>query len=107
MSWQVMISPQVTSWLRQQSKEHAKRFLACLLELESQGPNLGRPIVDSVKGSKIKNLMELRFGSFRVLFCFDSNRTAQILYAGNKQGLWNQWYPEAISRAEAIFKEIA
>ena len=106
MTWQVMISPQVTSWLRQQSKEHAKRFLACLRDLESQGPKLGRPIVDRVKGSKIKNLKELRFGSFRVLFCFDSNRAAQILYAGNKEDRWNQWYPEAISKAEEIFKEI-
>jgi hypothetical protein len=106
MNWQVKLSPQVTSWLRQQNKQHATRFLACLRELESQGPKLGRPLVDSVKGSKIKNLKELRFGNFRVLFCFDSNRTAQILYAGNKEGLWNHWYPEALSKAEEIFKEI-
>ncbi len=55
MTCQVKLSQQVTSWLRQQSKERATRFLACLRELESQGPKLGRPLVDSVKWSKIKN----------------------------------------------------
>jgi hypothetical protein len=72
-------------------------------------PTLGRPLVDTITGSKIKNLKELRPGSsgtseVRILFLFDPWRSAILLVAGDKSGKWNRWYGEAIPRAEQLYK---
>jgi hypothetical protein len=54
------------------------------------GPALGRPVVDTLKGSKIANLKELRFGAaggvWRVAFAFDAQRIAVLLAAADKRG---------------------
>lgn len=46
--------------------------------LEQFGPHLGRPRVDSLKGSRHPNMKELRFnaggGVWRVVFAFDPER---------------------------------
>jgi len=83
---------------------------AALERLAEQGPNLGRPLVDSVKGSKHHNMKELRPGSsgrseLRVLFAFDPVRSAIILLGGDKQKSWNKWYPVAIKIADELFDE--
>jgi hypothetical protein len=69
------------------------------------GPQLGRPLVDRIHGSKIHNLKELRpwvggVNEVRLLFVFDAAREAIILVAGDKAGRWSGWYAEAIPLAE-------
>ncbi|MHB1498041.1 MAG: type II toxin-antitoxin system RelE/ParE family toxin, partial [Acidimicrobiales bacterium] len=64
---------------------------AAIDKLEADGPTLGRPLVDVVKGSKLHNLKELRPGSagageVRLLFVFDPTRRAVLLVAGDKAG---------------------
>ena len=58
--------------------------------LGSFGPTLGRPAADTLKGSDVANLKELRFGAdggvWRVAFAFDGNRIAVLLAAGDKRG---------------------
>jgi hypothetical protein len=71
--------------------------------LADQGPGLGRPTVDTLVGSKIPNLKELRAGSIRVLFVFDPRRNAILLVGGDKRGRWSRWYDEAIPVAEHIY----
>jgi hypothetical protein len=55
------------------------------------GPQLGRPRVDTLKGSKHPNMKELRFdaddGAWRVAFAFDLKRKAILLVAGDKSGV--------------------
>jgi len=75
--------------------------------LSRSGPALGRPLVDTITGSKIKNLKELRPGSsgtseIRILFVFDLWRSAILLVAGDKAGKWNRWYAEAIPRRAVV-----
>jgi hypothetical protein len=70
---------------------------------------LGRPLVDTITGSKIKNLKELRPGSsgtseVRVLFVFDPWRSAILLVGGDKAGKWGRWCDEAIPRAEQLYE---
>jgi len=77
--------------------------------LSRSGPALGRPLVDTITGSKIKNPKELRPGSsgmseIRILFVFDLWRSAILLAAGDKAGKWNRWYAEAIPRAEQLYE---
>jgi hypothetical protein len=73
--------------------------------LEEFGPALGRPHVDTLKGSRHKNLKELRFeadnGVWRVAFAFDPKRKAILLVAGDKSGgSATRFYRRLIKRAE-------
>ncbi|MFC4061871.1 type II toxin-antitoxin system RelE/ParE family toxin [Planomonospora corallina] len=63
-------------------------------------PGLGRPLVDTITGSSIQNLKELRPGTVRILFAFDPWRSSILLVAGDKAGRWKSWYEEAIPLAE-------
>ena len=66
--------------------------------------DLGRPLVDTITGSSIANLKELRPGSVRILFVFDPWRSSILLVAGDKAGRWNEWYREAIPLAEQRYE---
>ena len=65
-------------------------FLAQAKVLEQFGPKTGRPRVDTLAGSRLANLKELRFdadgGVWRVAFAFDPRRRAVLLVAGDKSG---------------------
>ncbi|NBH03648.1 type II toxin-antitoxin system RelE/ParE family toxin [Amycolatopsis sp. SID8362] len=76
------------------------RVVQAIDALAEGGPGLGRPLVDTIVGSKIQNLKELRPGSVRILFVFDPWRSSVLLVAGDKAGRWNAWYREAIPLAE-------
>jgi hypothetical protein len=76
--------------------------------LEQLGPSLGRPVVDTVRGSAYQNMKELRAskgGALRILFIFDPLRRAILLCGGNKGGQWKQWYRDAIPAADALYSE--
>ncbi|WP_407676931.1 type II toxin-antitoxin system RelE/ParE family toxin [Phytohabitans aurantiacus] len=73
--------------------------------LASDGPALGRPLVDRIRGSRHHNMKELRPGStgfseVRILFAFDPVRRAVLLVAGDKSGNWRRWYDTAIPLAD-------
>jgi hypothetical protein len=76
--------------------------------LEERGPLLARPYADTLKGSQIANLKELRFKCdgvpIRILFAFDPKEQAVIILAGSKQGN-KRWYDTNIPIAEKLFKE--
>lgn len=59
--------------------------------LHRPGPNLGRPLVDTLHGSHHRNMKEMRLttseGPWRVAFAFDPTRRAIVLVAGNKSGI--------------------
>jgi len=62
------------------------------------------PLVDTIHGSSIANLKELRPGTVRILFAFDPWRDSILLVAGDKAGRWTQWYREAIPLAEQRYE---
>jgi hypothetical protein len=71
--------------------ETAELVAAAIDLLEAGGPALGRPLVDSVAGSSIRNMKELRPGSrgrseVRVLFVFDPAGKPCCWLPGTKQG---------------------
>lgn len=70
---------------------------------------LGRPKVDTLKGSKYSNMKELRFeaadGVWRVAFAFDPRRNAILLVAGDKSGVGQRrFYKQLIKKADARFE---
>jgi hypothetical protein len=78
--------------------------------LTTVGPALGRPLVDTLEHSELRNLKELRPGSrgrseIRMLFVFDPDRAAILVVAGDKAGRWSRWYEDAIPLAEARYAD--
>jgi hypothetical protein len=76
--------------------------------LAEYGPQLGRPHVDTLKGSQFANMKELRFEGadreWRAAFAFDPNRTAIVLVAGDKSGVaGKRFYRQLIAKADRRF----
>jgi len=83
-------------------------FLAQAGFLKAFGPQLGRPKVDTLKGSAHTNMKELRFsaadGVWRVAFAFDPESNAILLVAGDKSGVnEKRFYKRLIATADARF----
>ena len=83
-------------------------ILALSRLLQTFGPQLGRPRVDTLNGSRHANMKELRFaaadGQWRVAFAFDPRRKAILLVAGDKSGAGDKrFYRELIRKADDRF----
>ena len=108
MSWDVEFDEAVFEWLVGLEEESFVQVRAAINMLRDRGPQLGRPLVDSVTRSRHKNMKELRPGSagrseLRVLFAFDPTRSAILLVGGDKAGRWQDWYRSAIPLADDRF----
>ena len=76
--------------------------------LETFGPTLGRPRVDTLNGSRHSNMKELRFraanGAWRVAFAFDPRQRAILLAAGDKAGVAERrFYRRLLRRSDERF----
>lgn len=86
----------VKDWLNSLDRESKIQVLAALEILKEQGPNLKRPLVGKINGSRlVRSMKELRPGSagqseIRILFVFDPKRKAILLVGGDKQAKWNK-----------------
>lgn len=87
--------------------KEAQATASAVATLERDGPVLGRPLVDTMKGSRIPNLKELRpkRHNIRILFVFDPRRTAILLLGGSKTDDWQGWYDRNIPIAEGLYDE--
>ena len=108
--WDVVLLDEVSEWFLGLDGTTAELVTAAIDLLEAEGPTLGRPVVDRVKGSTQHNLKELRPGStgrteVRILFVFDPERKAVLLVAGDKSGRWRDWYRTNIPVAEARYEQ--
>jgi hypothetical protein len=85
-------------------------LLAHARMLQKFGPTLGRPWVDTLKGSHHANMKELRFkavdGVWRVAFAFDPDRRAILLVCGDKSGgSEKRFYRTLIQKADKRFDD--
>ena len=86
---EIYLTDEVNEWLgllQAASPKTAELVDDAIYAVSCSGPTLGRPLVDTITHSKIKNLKELRPGSagsseVRILFVFDAWRSA-ILCGG-------------------------
>jgi len=100
----------IEEWLMALDNATYLQVRAALGVLASRGPQLGRPLVDTVKQSKHKNMKELRPGSsgkseIRILFAFDPDRRAILLLGGDKSQSWQRWYQTNVPLADALLDE--
>src|SRR6516165_5635374 len=87
---------------------YVTELLALSRLLQQFGPQLGRPRVDTLNGSRHANMKELRFsaadGEWRVAFAFDPKRKAILLVAGDKSGVSEKrFYRQLIAKADERF----
>jgi hypothetical protein len=61
--WIVETTDLFAEWLKEQDRAMQLDVLAALNLLKQEGPHLGRPHVDTLYGSKIPNMKELRVQS--------------------------------------------
>lgn len=111
MAWKVVFDAEFKLWLRSLDKDLEKEISTLIDLLRKNGPTLSRPYSDTLKGSNIKNLKELRLKfkaeHWRILYAFDPIRRAILLLGGNKTGDPN-WYKKNIPIAEKrFFKHLA
>ena len=70
---------------------------------------LGRPYVDTVRGSAFPNMKELRTAhdkhlALRAFFAFDPGRSAILLIGGDKHGR-RSFYEKLIRQADELYRE--
>jgi hypothetical protein len=102
--WDIYVVDEVREWIDSLDGESSARIVQAIDLLAQVGPGLGRPLVDSIRGSSVANLKELRPGTVRILFAFDPWRCTILLVAGDKAGRWNEWYKTAIPLAEQRYE---
>lgn len=109
MKWKVLFSNEFEKEFNDYKESLQDELLAHVGMIETFGPSLGRPKVDTLKASKHKNFKELRFSYkkevWRFIFVFDPKRRAVVLVGGNKRGK-NQFkfYDKLIKIAEKRYK---
>jgi hypothetical protein len=109
----VKVTDEFASWFTALIREDmgsATLVAQAVAALREDGPSLGRPLVDRLKGSRIHHLKELRPSSrgrseIRIIFAFDPTRSALLLLGGDKAGNWERWYRDNIPVAERLYLE--
>ncbi|WP_410344235.1 type II toxin-antitoxin system RelE/ParE family toxin [Thioalkalivibrio sp.] len=90
VAWTVLLHSDFDAELAALDELLQDELLAHARLLAEFGPHLGRPTVDTLKGSRHPNMKELRFGwqggVWRVAFAFDPQRQAILLVGGDKGG---------------------
>lgn len=89
-NWVVLFHDEFELEFKQMSEALQNELLAHALLLQEFGPNLGRPGVNTLNGSKHSNMKEMRFNweneTWRIAFAFDPKRQAILLAGGDKKG---------------------
>lgn len=107
MTWEIETSDEFIEWYDRLNENELESVNYSVDLLEQGGPMLGRPHVDTLKGSRIPNLKELRVQHegrpFRILFVFDPRRVGYLILGGDKTGDAD-WYETFIPKAERIYE---
>ena len=105
MTWVVEIADEFEPEFDLLHRDVRTEILALARLLQQFGPQLKRPHVDTLNGSRHANMKELRFaaadGAWRVAFAFDTKRKAILLVAGDKSNVSEKrFYRELIRKAD-------
>ncbi|MFP5380935.1 MAG: type II toxin-antitoxin system RelE/ParE family toxin [Gammaproteobacteria bacterium] len=110
MIWTVLFHDAFDAEFADLAEDLQDELLAHARLLAEFGPNLGRPTVDTLKGSRHTNMKELRFSwqgeVWRAAFAFDPKRQAILLVGGDKGGAdQRRFYKHLIRVADERFDE--
>lgn len=103
--WEIEGTDEFAEWFGTLDAPDQEQLGAAISALERVGPALGRPFVDTIKGSRHSNMKELRprSGNIRVFFAFDPRRMAILLVGGDKTNRWQAFYAEMLPIADDLY----
>ena len=110
MPWTVLLHDDFADELAVLDEKLQDELFAHPKLLAEFGPNLGRPTVDTLKGTSHANMKEMRFNwvgeVWRVAFAFDPQRQAVLLVGGDKGGAdQKRFYKRLIAVADNRYSE--
>lgn len=105
--WKLFATKEYMEWFSNLDAKGRNAVIVAYKKLGEYGPLLTRPTSDTLKGSKIGNLKELRVKNsshiVRIAYCFDAKRRAVFLMGGDKKGKSDEeFYRWLIPTAENI-----
>ena len=104
--WVITSTEEFDSWHDQLDEDTQLVIAGYVGQLSIDGPELGRPRVDTIEKSRHINMKELRFTYdkhiFRIFFAFNSRREGILIIGGDKRGN-KRFYKEMIPVADDIF----
>ncbi len=104
--YKVVLSNEFKEWLESLDDYEQESVIASIKVLRQYGYQLGRPHADTLKGSDLTNLKELRIQHagkpYRAFFIFDPLRQAIMLCGGDKTGD-KRFYDRMIPLAEQVY----
>ena len=108
VKWEVVFHEEFHKEFKALDEGLQDELLAHAILVRDFGPNLGRPTVDTLKGSTHANMKELRFAwereVWRVAFAFDPMRRAVLLVGGDKSGVGKpRFYKRLVAVADERF----
>jgi hypothetical protein len=102
--WAAERTSEFDEWWEGLTDQEQRKVVASVEALQELGPSAGRPLADTVEGSKHPNMKELRITqTMRVFFAFDPERTAILLIGGDKAGKTKRFYKKMIPVADRIY----
>jgi len=108
MVWEIEYTDAFLVWWNELSEAEQNAISISVEVLQRAGPNLTRPHVDTVNGSRHSNMKELRTQHrgkpYRTFFAFDPRRTAVLLIGGDKTGD-DRFYGTMIPKADTLYDE--
>lgn len=108
--WDIITTECFDKWFMNQEDALRESVYEAMGVLERFGPKLGRPYVDTLKGSDFPNMKELRIqhagNPIRAFFAFDPARKAIILCAGDKTSInEKRFYKNMIKQADSEYRK--
>jgi hypothetical protein len=108
VAWEVEFTDEFEAWWHSLTETEQGKVDARVTLLMERGPNLGFPFSSQVRSSRYPEMRELRAQAggdpLRMLYAFDSRRTAILLVAGDKTGD-DRWYETNVPIADRLFEE--
>jgi len=94
MAWDVEYTDEFEDWWNDLTIDEQDSVESCIPFLNRYGPSLGRPLVDTVRGSRHPHMKELRPPATNIRI---------LLIGGDKTNRWQEWYDENIPIADALY----
>ncbi len=106
--WEIEFTHEFDAWWKTLSNTEQDSVRFSIDLLAERGPQLARPHVDTIKGSRHANLKELRSqcrgAPLRTFFAFDPRRIAILLIGGDKSNRL-RFYKELVFKADRLYDQ--
>jgi hypothetical protein len=108
LDWEIIFALEFAPEYDALDEKVQDELAAHLIVLSKAGPQLGRPLADTLTGLNHANMKELRFSvgreAWRFAYAFDPKRRGIVLVGGNKAGRdQRRFYKRLIESADERF----